>query len=110
MPTKIIDCVYEALQQTPTLEAKQIADRYGYSTKAVIAAIRNVSPRTPTIYSRPSANGGGYVNSVKQYSLTPFPAGPSPKKITPRYVPPFEEMTPEKYDLWQGRNLAMLAR
>lgn len=111
MPGKILAAVYEALNVTPILTAKQIAERYGYSPKAVVAAIRTVSPRMPTIYSRPSADAGGYQNSVKEYSLAPFPASRRAKSvIAPRYVPPFEEMTRENYDLWQARNLAMLVR
>lgn len=47
--------------------------------------------------------------------INPLPERPRKQKYKgeinpPRYVPPFEEMTPDKYDLWQGRNLAMLAR
>lgn len=32
------------------------------------------------------------------------------EKMPPRYVPPFEEMTPKNYDLFAARNLAMLVR
>lgn len=108
---KCLDAVYKTLADGSILTAVQIGQRNGMSAKTVAAAIRGAPGRLPKIYSRPCAENGAYPHSQREYSLTPFPAIPRRKPIiAPRYVPPFEEMTPDKYDLWQGRNLAMLAR
>ena len=110
-PAKCLNAVYESLADGSILTAVEIGLRHNLTPKAVSAAIRAAPGRLPKIYSRPSAASGGYENSPREYSLTPFPPKPRTKPIiAPRYVPPFEEMTPDKYDLWQGRNLAMLVR
>lgn len=111
-PPRIMNLVYAALEQTAVLTSQQIAERYGLRVRAVSNAIQQAKTSDrPRIYSRRIRTGIQGYNSVREYSLKPFPSEASrTAKIAPRYVPPFEEMTPEKYDLWQGRNLAMLVR
>lgn len=111
-PARIMNLVYAALEQTSVLTSQQIAERYGLRTRAVSNAIQQskISNR-PTIYSRHIRTGIQNKNSVREYSLKPFPAEPSKiSKIAPRYVPPFEEMTRDKYDLWAHKSLALLTR
>lgn len=74
---------------------------------AIAAARRNGKQQTP-IYIV------GHIRTrstrIAIYSLTRPVHQTSSKKITPRYMPPFRELTPEDHDIYAGRDLAMLAR
>lgn len=81
-----------------SLPAKRIANS--------IQAARQSTKNTPIYVARRAAG-------KPVYSLTPplvsLPSKSS-RNVNPRYVPPFREITPQEHDMWQHKNLALLAR
>lgn len=105
--------VYESIAQALSakdMTSAELADATGHRQlqirNAIAAARRNGAK--PTIY----ITGHIHTRSIRQaiYSLTRPASQPVSKKISPRYMPPFRELTPEDHNLYAGRDLAMLAR
>jgi hypothetical protein len=101
--------ILKALEQNKEMYAHEIADAVGSTSRKVSNAIFAMQE----VYR---IKQHGTRNAKCIYSLKPI-EGMIHEVITPvkkdklkRYVPEFQEMQTGSYDLYAGRNLAMLAR
>ena len=105
--------VYESIAQALSardMTTAELATITGFTTLQIHNSIGSGrrNGKTPGIYMAGYIRNGSLRQTV--YSLTRQAEQPRSKKIPPRYMPPFRELTPEDHDLYAGRNLAMLAR
>ena len=109
--------VYESIAQALSardMTTAELATITGFTTLQIHNSIGSGrrNGKTPGIYIAGYIRNGSLRQTV--YSLTrqaeQAQDRPSSKKIPPRYMPPFRELTPEDHDMYAGRNLAMLTR
>lgn len=99
--------ILKALQQKKEMYASEIADVVGVPARNV----SNAMFRMPQVYR---IKNYGTRNAKCIYSLKPIEGMIDDvivsKQKPRRYVPEFQEMQTGSYNLYEGRNLAMLAR
>lgn len=108
MKTPIYDDIVKALERGD-MSNDEIAKATGHTKLQIrnaIASARQRKRQTPLYVV-------GYLgprDRIAVYSLTQKSKPAQKKHLHPRYAPEFETMSPHDYDLYAGRNLAMLAR